>query len=711
MKRLPCLLALFCVLAGARLASAQTWELQSPTPTDAELGAVFFLDSLHGWIGGRSETILGTDDGGATWTSRHAAVSPSRRITGLSFANAQDGWAVGYPEVILRTTDGGIVWTPQPADSSFVEGYVFFSSPANGWIAGATLLHTVTGGQTWEEVLLLLPNEFPAACFIDSLHGWLGQENDMFRTVNGGASWQHFEMDTSLHINALLFRDALRGWMIGGLFAGTGQPRTQHLYRTTNGGAAWTLTNGDSLTLLRALAAGANGRVMAVGSSRVVVSADSGQSWAAYPTPAHLPLEAVAASGSRFCAVSSTALIAFSADGDHWEYPGSGASIPLRRICFADELHGWTGGTLPFEATGVIFRTTDGGAHWRPCDHLPRTGEITDLACRDSNHVWAATSDVLRGNILHSSDGGVTWSLQLPDTAPPVNGVSFADSDNGWAAGQLGIHHTTDGGANWTLQHSSDPLVLIRFTDAQHGWAAGTVQVLLRTTDGGNTWNVLPATGLVDVSDMEFSDAHHGWAVNLNGNAYRTTNGGDSWQSMTITDGRLFGRVDFVDSLRSWLSGYSRPLDLPAIWATGNGGATWQRMGEAPMEGGGIDDIFPISPRTGWVVGTRKIFRFEGPASANPHPVTPAVAAAWLAAYPNPFNPRTTLIFQVPAPGRVSLMVYDVLGREVETIADRVLSAGEYHWTFDGSQLSAGVYFVRYTSSTFSQTRRIVLSK
>jgi parallel beta-helix repeat protein len=64
--------------------------------------------------------------------------------------------------------------------------------------------------------------------------------------------------------------------------------------------------------------------------------------------------------------------------------------------------------------------------------------------------------------------------------------------------------------------------------------------------------------------------------------------------------------------------------------------------------------------------------------------------------YPNPFNPTTNINYQLPENARVSLKVYDILGREVATLADGMKEAGIYTATFDGSRFASGMYFARF---------------
>ncbi|MBU0690271.1 T9SS type A sorting domain-containing protein [bacterium] len=79
--------------------------------------------------------------------------------------------------------------------------------------------------------------------------------------------------------------------------------------------------------------------------------------------------------------------------------------------------------------------------------------------------------------------------------------------------------------------------------------------------------------------------------------------------------------------------------------------------------------------------------------------------------YPNPFNPSTTISFTVPNTGQASLVVYDLLGRSVETLMDKQLSAGSYHVPWNAEALPSGVYFYRLTAGEFSDVKKTVLLK
>jgi hypothetical protein len=77
--------------------------------------------------------------------------------------------------------------------------------------------------------------------------------------------------------------------------------------------------------------------------------------------------------------------------------------------------------------------------------------------------------------------------------------------------------------------------------------------------------------------------------------------------------------------------------------------------------------------------------------------------------YPNPFNPTTTIGFKVQSSAFVSLKVFDLLGREVATLANEERQPGEYSMTFDASNLPSGVYLYKMTSGSFTDVKKLIL--
>ncbi len=79
--------------------------------------------------------------------------------------------------------------------------------------------------------------------------------------------------------------------------------------------------------------------------------------------------------------------------------------------------------------------------------------------------------------------------------------------------------------------------------------------------------------------------------------------------------------------------------------------------------------------------------------------------------YPNPFNPITTIRYELPKPARVTLSVYTLLGRKVTTLVNGKKKAGQHRVTFDGENLSSGIYIYRLQAEDFSASKKMLLVK
>lgn len=80
-------------------------------------------------------------------------------------------------------------------------------------------------------------------------------------------------------------------------------------------------------------------------------------------------------------------------------------------------------------------------------------------------------------------------------------------------------------------------------------------------------------------------------------------------------------------------------------------------------------------------------------------------------AYPNPFNPTTTIKYQLPRDGFVTLKIYDMLGREVKTLVSDYKTSGKYSVSFDASELASGTYFYQLRAGNFISTKKMLLLK
>jgi len=420
--------------------------------------------------------------------------------------------------------------------------------------------------------------------------------------------------------------------------------------------------------------------------------------------------------------------------------------------CLApDDLTGWV---VTLDSI-IVLKTTDGGAHWFEQPNNAAARKFFDITCRDNLNAW--TCGIL-GEITHTSNGGQTWIHQVQGLAKYATRIEFIDDTLGWAVcGDGVVGRTTDGGSYWEqifTPYAQAEFYGVSFVDAYEGWAVagwpdsldiaqgkivhttdggfnwdslyfspiyedffdvhffnntdgivvgGNEQnyspIILKTTNGGNTWNPIQApANAYYLRALDFVDDLNGWAVGRFGTIIRTTNGGNTWSFQTSPATTTLFDVDFSDSLHGIACGYN------IILYTTNGGNTWN-----------IGEILGIKEINKWDVESRK-----------------------LEVYPNPFHKNLTIKFQIPNPKHqtnpkfqnqnnyeinveqgFSLVIYNASGRIVRQFNH--LSATQYggiqpfnQVVWDGTdnsgrRLPSGVYFVKLEEGEFRKTEKVIL--
>ncbi len=191
------------------------------------------------------------------------------------------------------------------------------------------------------------------------------------------------------------------------------------------------------------------------------------------------------------------------------------------------------------------------------------------------------------GTILHTSDGGATWSPQSSGTTFTLSGICFTDSKNGWAVGNEGtIVHTSDGGRTWTLQESPVDYfhMDVTFVNPLKGFISSERTHILATDDGGKTWGVQFEDEDYILKSISFCDEQHGWAVGEFGHTYHTKDGGKSWARQAgfyemdwdtgfITGDDFLFDVVAIDPKTAWAVGI-----LGTVKRTTDGGETWEKV-------------------------------------------------------------------------------------------------------------------------------------
>ena len=114
----------------------------------------------------------------------------------------------------------------------------------------------------------------------------------------------------------------------------------------------------------------------------------------------------------------------------------------------------------------------------------------------------------------------------------------------------------------------------------------------------------------------------------------------------------------------------------------------------------------------GSIAGAAYLFSLDDPSTAVEEDENALPASYVLAQnYPNPFNQRTRIAYALLAPKRVLITVYDLLGREVATLAEGLKQAGRHEVVFEAGTLPSGTYFYRMVAGTYTETRMMFVLK
>jgi len=79
--------------------------------------------------------------------------------------------------------------------------------------------------------------------------------------------------------------------------------------------------------------------------------------------------------------------------------------------------------------------------------------------------------------------------------------------------------------------------------------------------------------------------------------------------------------------------------------------------------------------------------------------------------YPNPFNPSTSINWELPMVSKYTLEIYDLAGHLVQTLESGSAPAGKYHTIWQAQGVASGIYFVRLSTPSFTQTRKVMFLK
>ena len=369
---------------------------------------------------------------------------------------------------------------------------------------------------TWQEDAALHDVQF-----VDTQTGYaVGAHGSILKTADGGRSWRILTSGTSGSLQSICFLTDQIGWVAGrdvipfaGIDSGV-------LFFTDNGGETWNPISSCELPALHfvkffGLEEGiVVGHPSASAPSGILKTTDGGQSW-----------QPIAGSVSH----------------------------PWRAAAFLDLERGAVGGS---EARLSLVSGEQLLASKLPSQGLRSIRALTLQHATNDDQGWLAGDG---GLVLHTTSGGVVWEPPLAALPEALRqGMDFhaveMRQDNVWIAGSPGsvIVHSSNGGRSWNTQSTgqSTPLHSIRFANATHGAAVGALGVILRTQDGGQSWQIVRGSGrrsaILSIQSRP-SRVSTAWIAKLSGeDGYRS--------SVWIANRQDFGETAQSGDLNSRLS-------------------------------------------------------------------------------------------------------------------------------------------------------------
>lgn len=379
---------------------------------------------------------------------------------------------------------------------------------------------------------------------------------------------------------------------------------------------------------------------------------------------------------------------------------------------------------------------------------------LRDIEFLNRNTGWIVGDD---GVILKTNNAGINWSfITNPAVGKPLFGIHIVDSNVCYVVGWFEtIIKTTNAGANWIVIRngafgSGSSYDAVFFINENTGWIAGTGQKVLRTTNGGDSIITTPVFA-GNLHDMYFKDAMTGVVTGSGTDMFKTSNGGISWNNIAMPIGfRIpnFYKLTFVNNQHGWVAGSDnrvfKTTDFGDTWDTlsrvpvnpltasmrvasfinlntgfvggeqgylyksSDGGLSWIREVSGNFPPAMMKSIYLYNDSVGWATGGggKIIYTTNGGQTVvNISNTNKLISEEFRISqnYPNPFNPSTSIDFSLTKQSFIQIKIFDIQGKEIKSLNNKILQAGNHELNFDASNLHSGIYFY----SLFADEKKI----
>ena len=685
--------------------------------------AISFNDSSL-FVGTSWGNVYVSTNSGTTWQyyNRSQVWPPGYGgdATGFEFIKNKI-FATNYGGGISWSDDNGVSW--HIINNGFSAGKIIISliSIGDTLFAGTRycggIYESTDFGQNWIQSNNGIENPYSSAFTSFSKRGEIlftcDTESGIYRSTDKGNLWEL----TTTEFNSRIFLDVVAGKDF--IFAGT----DSGVYRSSNNGDSWEFSGLKELAVIKI--AVDQSEIYAATENGLFLSEDNGINW----DPISNGLEnqnfwSLAVNQNEIVVGSQGAGAFLSTDkGNNWKDINTGISnLIINAFSFTQSADKDT--TTIFAAVrgdGILI-TNDNSFIWKTLYNNYPNSNINTLinipSKNKSGNILLAA--VKNEGIFRSIDDGHTWQKANNGLSNlNVNTITYGLINNNLdtlfiAATDSGIYRSNNFGDSWITSDEA-----IKITDVHdicfNGmklYAGTRNKGVFISTDFGITWSGIN-NGLNETTINSITIENNILLVGTDIGVYMSE-GGIDWTKIS------FGLpICKVNKTLIYENIFIAGTDS-GLFVSNNYGQNWRPVNygfRGTYQSTKTDTriIAMIICNNNLIVGTDGDGVFSRPLSEITNieldnNILPDQVRLFQN-YPNPFNPSTKINYEIPKSGLVTIKIYDVLGKEIETLVNEEKNPGRYKVDFDGSNLSSGVYFYKITTNKFSETKKMLLMK
>lgn len=553
-------LIFLCVLINMLPADAQ-WVRQYPLDKLEHVNDIALHADGHGFAVGGDDLILRLDPGIKKWELL-LGWDKNWTLEAVDYLNGTEFVAAGGQGVIT-SEDNGAHWTQVSGAPSGIHAIHIISPTEMIVVADGGVHHW--SNNTWTSLNLPVTSGVAGGFILDDQHIWCftaGSSPVIYDTSNGGGMWNS---NTQVaRPDVVKFYDTQYGIALDG----------RMVYQTKNGGGQWTLvSNGVIHNSVNDITFGASPNVLMAATFNAVptISQDSGRTWTQKPMGLinQRNYSIASISDEDFWVGNDLSSVAFTTDaGTSWiETSGPGRRV-MNDVFFLNRNEGFA-----VASEGTLLRTINGGAQWEDIS-FGETRQFISIFGLSANDLWLGAAQ----RIYHSADQGDTWEQKAAFLGVNVQDILAISPTVVLAASTSGlILRTDDGGTTWdTVFQTNGQIRSLARIDNMRYMATGFNGLILRSADQGATWNPIaaPEAGL-QYEQTQFI-GEEGWLVtsSFKKTMWHTPNAGDTWEPITLPIDRFWDGVYFITPDTGIIVG--RTSSEGRAYITFNGGTNWQ---------------------------------------------------------------------------------------------------------------------------------------